>query len=405
MVTHLAYINRPVLFAFAAAVLPTPAVWGDGFELESGGTLQGAAADGTAERTSLKLNLADGGSVTIPRRLIVRTRPISEAEQDYKRVGPKTPDTVDGHLQTARWCRERGLAGQYTDHLRRVIELDPLHDEAHKLLGYQRVDGRWLTRDELMVSRGLVRYDGDYRTRQEVAILERSKRGKRSSADRRSELAQWRRWLTGSDPARAAEAEQAFANLTSPDAANALAQLIGRESDYGVRMLLIDTASRVEHPATVQLFVQLSLGDPDEETRLVCLEHLIKARRPGLSAPYLEALRSNSNEKVNRAAEALGEIGDASATSPLIDALVTTHKFQVGNEGGGDSYSFSPTTGGFQFGGDGPRIEERDYRNARVLSALVRLNGGVNLGYDQAAWRAWLTARAEEDSVDLRRDL
>jgi hypothetical protein len=116
-------------------------------------------------------------------------------------------------------------------------------------------------------------------------------------------------------------------------------------------------------------------------------------------------LRNRDNEIVNRAAAALGQIGDRDAIGPLIDALVTRHKFQVG-EGGPDqhAYNFSPDSGGFSFGGSGPKIVMQSIRNPEALSALVMLSGGVSFDYDQAQWRQWLAAQARVNAVDVRRD-
>jgi hypothetical protein len=62
--------------------------------------------------------------------------------------------------ETALWGRERGLAGRSTELLRKVIETDPDHEGARKLLGFERVAGRWMEGDELMAARGFVRHDG-----------------------------------------------------------------------------------------------------------------------------------------------------------------------------------------------------------------------------------------------------
>ena len=45
--------------------------------------------------------------------------------------------------------------------------------------------------------------------------------------------------------------------------------------------------------------------------------------------PYVNALKSKDNEVVNLAGLALGQLNDPAAISPLIDALVTTHKYII----------------------------------------------------------------------------
>ena len=90
----------------------------------------------------------------------------------------------------------------------------------------------------------------------------------------------------------------------------------------------------------------MSLYDPNDDLRDAALNHLIATGRPGLAIPYVRALRSNDNVIVNRAADAIGLIGDHDAIGPLIGALVTKHKVK---EGSGPSdqhtYVFTPSGG------------------------------------------------------------
>jgi hypothetical protein len=90
---------------------------------------------------------------------------------------------------------------------------------------------------------------------------------------------------------------------------------------------------------------------------------------------------------------------------PLIEALVTTHKFKL-EDGNPDqhAYTFSPDSGSFTFGGGGPKFISRPIRNPAVLSALVTMSGGTSFDYDQQQWRRWLAAQAKVKAVDVRRD-
>jgi hypothetical protein len=117
-------------------------------------------------------------------------------------------------------------------------------------------------------------------------------------------------------------------------------------------------------------------------------------------------LKSPDNEIVNRAGEALGEIGHRDAIGPLIDALVTRHTVKIdGANPDQHSYTFSQTGGSaFSFGGGGPKTQTIAARNPAVLTALVKLAAGANFEYDQTQWRGWLAAQAKINAVDLRRD-
>ena len=74
---------------------------------------------------------------------------------------------------------------------------------------------------------------------------------------------------------------------------------------------------------------------------------------------FISMLKSNNNNTVNSAANALGSLAMKDATLPLIEALVTNHKIQVGG-GNNVNANFSgnqPGLGGLQFGGK-PKIIE-----------------------------------------------
>jgi HEAT repeat protein len=147
------------------------------------------------------------------------------------------------------------------------------------------------------------------------------------------------------------------------------------------------------------------LYDPDDEVRHLCLELLIKSGRPGIITPYVRALKDKDNEIVNRAAGALGQIGDRDAVGALIDALITSHKFKVSDSNPDQhAYTFSSEGNAFSFGGKGPQIVTQAVRNPAVLDALIKLSGGTSFDYDQTQWRGWLAAQAKASAVDVRRD-
>jgi hypothetical protein len=129
---------------------------------------------------------------------------------------------------------------------------------------------------------------------------------------------------------------------------------------------------------------------------------LIASKRRGLIAPYLQALNTSNNVLTNRAATALGQIGDPAAIGPLIDVLVTVHKEKVSDEGK-MSVSMSGGGSGMSMGG-GPKYVNREVRNADVRTALLRLTRIAGFEYDEEAWRAWFAAQAKAHRIDMRRD-
>jgi hypothetical protein len=290
-------------------------------------------------------------------------------------------------------------------HLARILELDPNHEQARGVLGFRKKDGQWMTRDEVMDNRGMVMYEGRYVTRQHVELLDREKEAKVTQADWANNLERMRRWLTGRRQDRSAQALAEIKSIQDPQAAEAVVEMLRREDDPDLKRLWMEIAARLNHMAAVDALVHLSLADPDPEIRHQSLEYLIESGRSGVVKPYVRALRNKDNEIVNRAGAALGQIGDRDALGPLIDALLTKHRFQI-SDGNPEQqgYTFSPQSGGFTFGGGGPKYVTQAIRNPDVLGALVTLSGGISFDYDQEQWRRWLAAQAKRELIDVRRD-
>jgi len=84
---------------------------------------------------------------------------------------------------------------------------------------------------------------------------------------------------------------------------------------------------------------------------------------------------------------------------------VTKHKALVGSGSPNQhAYVFTPSGGtAMTMGDSGPTLVTRNVENPAVLAALAKL-AGVNFGFNQGAWRDWLTAEAKAHPVDLRRD-
>ena len=73
---------------------------------------------------------------------------LAEYEAKRKAAG----NDIDNQLELANWCRNKGLDEQQRAHLTRVVEQDTNHAEARARLGFRRVDGVWMSSDELVES-------------------------------------------------------------------------------------------------------------------------------------------------------------------------------------------------------------------------------------------------------------
>jgi hypothetical protein len=61
----------------------------------------------------------------------------------------KYRNTVEDQLALAKWCKTAGLKDEWRAHLGNVLALNPDHAEARAALGYQLVDGVWMTPKEI----------------------------------------------------------------------------------------------------------------------------------------------------------------------------------------------------------------------------------------------------------------
>jgi hypothetical protein len=399
------------IVAACLALLPVAdAVRADVFELKDGGQVVGTVLQ-KSESGDYTVRTADGAEVTLARDLLQRVVEENDAEAEYREKSRRTPDTPEAHRELAAWCREHKLTDEAKVHLARVVELDPSDDDARRSLGYQRVGNRWLTDDELMIDRGMKFYDGKYRTPQDIAIRERDKREESVSIDWFSKIRMWRGWLDNRRAERIDEGAANIAAINDPQAAPALIRVMANERDQEVFEQLLAVLGRLDHPAAVQTLVAYTL-DPeiDGETRDKCLDYLLNGPRPVSILPYVQALKHKDNVVVNRAGYALGKIGDKEAISPLIDALVTTHKYQQGPASGGGTAinaGFDPSGrggGGLSLGGNAPQIVTVHEENERVLQALIQLAGPQKLEYDEQAWRAWFVDLQMRQRFHSRRD-
>jgi hypothetical protein len=141
---------------------------------------------------------------------------------------------------------------------------------------------------------------------------------------------------------------------------------------------------------------------------LTCLYLVQTEKRPDIVVYFVSKLRAKDNPTINLAGIALGRMKDPSAIGPLIDALVTTHKFKIVKPGGDGAMSTSfgkgPNGGGTGMSmGGGPKFVTQQFTNQAVLDALTNITG-QSFGFDQKVWRNWHASQKKPETIDARRD-
>jgi hypothetical protein len=374
----------------------------DVFVLSTGGQVEGELLNANEQPREKYVIKTSVGELTLRKdqiKEVIHRRP---AEVEYDKVRHQYPDTAEGQWTLAEWCREQHLREARERHLKRVIELDPDHAQARGALGFSRVDGQWKTQQQVMTERGYVEYKGRWRLPQEVELMEQQRKNELAEKSWFTNIRRWRNWLESD---KRPEALRSIVEITDPQAIPSLKRLLEDEADEEVRTLAIEALSKIGTPQAQQVLAQRALEDTSNEVRLTCLDYLVKSPRPEIVNFFIQKLRDKDNVIVNRAGVALSQLKDPIAIGPLVDALVTTHKFQIGSATGGGGYSASFGTGGtgFSTGGGGPKIVTQSMPNPAVLEALVGLTRPVDYGYEVASWKRWLASQRKAKVLDARR--
>jgi len=159
---------RPLATILAIALLAVPAA-GDIVHLKTGTSLEGQVIP-TEDGVIIRLPV---GEVRISKDAIARIEKKPSAMEEYqKRADALKKDDAEAHYKLGLWAQGAGLRPQARAHFLTAIGLDAKHAKAHQALGHRLVKGRWMTEEQEMQARGLVKYDGQWMTPDAAARLQ-----------------------------------------------------------------------------------------------------------------------------------------------------------------------------------------------------------------------------------------
>ncbi len=384
------------------AVTPVSA---DTVHLNSGGQLEGTVTRfDQAKVPYAVVTLEPGIKIAIVAHQIGRV--VGESALDeYRQKAAEASADAEQQYELARWCRQQNLRAQSRYHLHRTIQSDPDHSAARTALGYTYHEGQWVRLARLQQSRGLVRVGNSYRL-PAALMLEEAK------SDERFQTRQWQLELSrlqktmarGGD--RAAEAREQLLAIRDPLAAKAFAdELANQRQPREMRLFWISRLASLDGSAAIDALVMTGLKDSDAVIREQALEAVSHRAPQAAIARLVPLLKSSDNGQVRAAAEALAYFPTPELVPPLVDALVTKHKQQIGGGGGdGIAAGFSPTGGGGFSTGGKVQIKEVPIENPPVLKLLRELEPSVDFGFNQLGWRQYLASRYSSAAGHLRRD-
>jgi len=171
---------RTLLLSLALA----SAALADEVTLKNGSTFSGIVRE-QGDRVSIEM---DFGTMTFKK---VDVRSISRNNEDFLsqfEEKAKTALDVKSMMDLAAWARDKGLAGRATELYRKVLALDPDQAEARKALGYEKVNGLWLTGDDLMTARGFVKVGGRWLSKDTADRILEQEHQSRIENDRLTQL-------------------------------------------------------------------------------------------------------------------------------------------------------------------------------------------------------------------------
>lgn len=377
------------------------------FHLSSGGTIEGKLLNPDESPRSTFQVQTDSGTLVLGRTTVREVVAFSAQLKQYEEFLPRMPDTIEGQFQMAKWCDQNNLPEKRDYHYNEILRREPDNVEARKALGYERFQNKWIIREDWLRGQGYVRDGGRWRFPQDIKLMENDRSIEDQQVEWRKQVRIWRSWLKrGGDKAQ--EAARELQKVSDPNAGLAVIELLEDETHPAVRELLVDALSNIKTPQTTMALVKLAANDPNDSLRDRATIGLEK-RDSQVAVSYLIGqLKSSDNKTVNRAAIVLGRLKHPASILPLMDALVTTHKFQVtrGTQPGRTNAAFDSTGGGgMSFGQKKAEIVEQDLRNQGVRVALKQvLEEEVDYNFDEAAWKTWYANKKIPLNVDLRRD-
>jgi len=403
---------------FAAAASMALAVWAapfsvacaDTFVLQSGGRIEGALLNAEqSPRESYLVSLPTGGKISLGKNMVTRVISTSPAETQYEQYLQKMPATVDGHWKMAEWCVRNNLTAQREFHLREIVALDPMHDKARLALGFTNIDGRWVQPEEHNKRLGYVKFQGSWRTPQDVALATARQQADEAERKWRADVKTWRGWMNR--PSKHEEGVARLQAIRDLQAAPAIADLLNDEKEPpAVKLMCVDILGQMVNDSGFArgTLVNHVLYNNDPQVREKAMDYIANCNKRVVGAMFAKALGDKKNEVVNRAAVGIARVKDEEAIPALIEALVTTHKYVVNTGGGNIAANFGGGAGngglgGLSAGGGGPKQTVKSHNNESVKQALTALTGGQNLGFDKDRWRAWYAEVKTPQQFNMRR--
>lgn len=334
-------------------------------------------------------------------------------EMFQEKKGQLRADDLAGTVTLAKWCATVGLPPRAKEMWARVLELDADHAEARAALGYRKVADRWLTEDEEMTARGLVKFRGRWVSPEErdlvLAVEEQKELDKKYLAAIRGHLQK-----TGhADEAKRAEAEEALAKLDDRSKPRVYLASIADDSKH-TRLFVVkelarlakelkETGAETEWKA-VKALARRCIWDEADAVRDAAMTSLMTLSHKDTAVALMAFLGEESRLARLRTEGRLEHFVDLRPVPQLVELLegnVATIRFLEENQDkirrfiAGRAVTSDgrviPIPKNFRFipSESDREIKERCEEEKQACVRALKSLTGQNHGVDPAAWRAW----------------
>jgi len=347
----------------------------------------------------------------------------SGRQREYTSRLLKMEDTAAGHAELARWCEQVGLDEKAERHWREVLFRDADHEAAHAALGHVRRGEEWV---EAATSPGVP-------AASDREPAEASREARRRALARTVQDA-YVTYLNADDETTWQEGAQRMRMIRDAEAAEPVHRILSSGTER-TRRLMCEVLGQLPGREAARRLVRVLLADTSRAVYDAAVEALAMRSDDHALAPLLNAL-DGSEEAVQRAAHALGELRERRAVPKLIARLtirqVRTKKFKEKRSSGPHFFfgkvatyiadvdpvvapgvvAFDPVIGGLPVGAGASTPAEDQYETVRrevvvlvrlpeVRKALVTITG-QDFEFDEAAWRGWLRRHEAQQRAEPR---
>jgi len=226
-------------------------------------------------------------------------------------------DLANEHYRLGAWAKEHGLAEDAVAEFKAAVAADPSHEAAHAALGEVRAGDRWVGHDEAMKLKGLVRREGRWMLTEEAAVLDLPEAEKARRVEAQAKATKLLKAYGSSKPAERKFAADALAGVEDKYKLEPFAWGL-RSGNAAVRTYSAKELGRIGDRRGLRPLLWRAMHDPDAGVRSAAVAAAKSIGDANLLAPFVSAMWSSNGQVRTNAASGVAELGDSLAVRYLV---------------------------------------------------------------------------------------